>query len=142
MNVWFRRYNNLYYHRKPTGMKEEFQKFYDLLVIDRKLSSWSRQNTLQDRFEHLVKEVDEIGHALKNNDTANLREELGDALWGVLFLMIITEEQGLFSSKDVITDAMLKLKRRKPWILTGEQMSAEEELARFKAAKQQEKGRS
>ncbi|MEK6823289.1 MAG: MazG nucleotide pyrophosphohydrolase domain-containing protein [Nanoarchaeota archaeon] len=123
-------------------MKDEFQRFYDLLVIDRKFSAYSRASTLRDRVKNLAEEVDEIDKAIANNDMANLREELGDTMWDLISLMIIAEEQGLFTSKDVMTDAMHKLKRRKPWILTGEQLSVEEELARFKAVKQQEKGRS
>ncbi|MBU1201146.1 MAG: nucleotide pyrophosphohydrolase [Nanoarchaeota archaeon] len=120
-------------------MKEKFQELYESLKIDRKNSEWSREHSMKERAEELYKEVLEIKQALENDDVKNLREELGDALWDLLFMIVIAEEQKLFSGKEVINDAMEKLKRRKPWIFTGKKLSKEEESKLWNEIKKKEK---
>ena len=115
-------------------MKEKFEEFYEMLKLDRKNSAWSRKNTLE-----LKGEVAELGEAIKNNDVENLKEEIGDSIWDLLFLAVIAEEYGYFSMKEVIQTSIEKLKRRKPWIFTGEDLTVEEERKRWKEAKSKEK---
>ncbi len=91
------------------------------------------------RLEELQSEVNEIRQALNNNDNENLKEEFGDALWDLTFLMVIAEEQKLFEAKEVIETVLKKFNRRKPWIFNGEQLTAEEEDRRWKEAKRKEK---
>lgn len=123
-------------------MKDSFQEFYELLKLDRKNSTYSGECTFQTRHAELLSEVAEIAEALEKNDVENLREELGDAFWDLLFLFVIAEEKGLFTAKEVIQDAIDKLKRRKPWILSGKKLTRDEEVARWKETKRKEKLKS
>lgn len=121
-------------------MKETFGKFYKMLKLDREKSSFSKSHSLEERFSELKLEIDEIGKALENNDTENLKEELGDGLWDLLFMIVIVEEKGLFSGKDVINGSIKKMQRRKPWIFEeGEKKTREEEIELWNENKKKEK---
>ena len=101
-------------------MKERFAELYDILKLDRKNSAWSRQDTFRHRHKELESEVFEIKMSLEKEDMKNFKEELGDSLLDLLFLMVIAEEKELFTAKDVIEGVITKIKRRKPWIFSGE----------------------
>lgn len=121
-------------------MKETFGKFYEMLKLDREKSSFSKGHSLEDRFAEFKLEIEEIGKALENNDDENLKEELGDVLWDLLFMIIIAEEKGKLSGKDVIDGAIKKLQRRKPWIFEGGEMkTVEEEIELWNENKRKEK---
>lgn len=123
-------------------MKERLDEFYEMLKIDRKKSPWSRENSFESRFEELRKEIEEVGVALKNDDMKNFEEEIGDCLWDLLFLIVIAEEKGLFTGRDVVEGSIAKLKRRKPWIFEGEAVkSVEEEIELWNRAKRELEGR-
>jgi len=121
-------------------MKDSFEDLYEKLVLDRKYSNYSKTATLKDRQDELEKEIQELRQAIMNNDTDNLKEELGDALWDLLSLMIIADEKEMFTTKEVIEGAIFKLKSRKPWVFEGKPLPVEEELARWHEAKRKEKG--
>ncbi len=120
-------------------MKDSFEELYRSLMLDRQNSEWSREHTLSDRAEELLGEVKEVKLALENEDYDNLREELGDALWDLMFMIVIAEEKNLFLGKDVIEEALAKLRRRKPWIFTGEKVTKAEESRIWNDVKQKEK---
>jgi NTP pyrophosphatase (non-canonical NTP hydrolase) len=119
-------------------MEKEIKKLHEILTKDRQVSPWSKQDTFLERSIQLHSETDEIIQAVKKNDIENLKEELGDALWDIMFISIIAEEKGFFTFKDTINAALEKIERRKPWIATGEKISIEEEQKRWKEIKQKE----
>ncbi|MBL7057655.1 hypothetical protein ISS09_05225 [Candidatus Woesearchaeota archaeon] len=120
-------------------MKEKFQELYENLKLDRNNSSWSKENSMTDRFKELESEITEIREALEKEDYENLKDELGDALWDLLFMIIIAEEKGLFHGKEVIGGAITKLKRRKPYLFEGKKLSKEEESKMWLEVKKKEK---
>lgn len=120
-------------------MKERFSELYDTVKKDRDFSPWSKNNTFKERFEELVNEVQEAREALEKNDLSNLREEIGDILWDTLFLIIIAEEEKLFTGKEVIHEVIEKFKRRKPHIFENKLVDMEEEVRIWKEAKMKEK---
>ncbi|QJT70803.1 nucleoside triphosphate pyrophosphohydrolase [Vibrio phage vB_VcorM_GR7B] len=68
-------------------------------------------------------ESGEVVEALLTGDMENLREELGDVLFHVLFISILAEEQGHFNLQDVIGGLTDKLSERNPDILLVEKGS-------------------
>jgi uncharacterized protein YabN with tetrapyrrole methylase and pyrophosphatase domain len=120
-------------------VKDSFADFYEMLKLDRKNSAWSKDCSLKSRVKEFAGEAQEIVEAVEKLDDENLKEELGDALWDLLFLFVLAEEKKLFTAKDVIEGAIAKLHRRKPWIFDGEKVSKEEELRRWAETKKQEK---
>ena len=60
-------------------------------------------------------------------DPENLREELGDLLFQVIFHASLAEEEGLFTLEDVAKTAADKMVRRHPHIFGGSKYSSEAE---------------
>lgn len=87
----------------------------------------------------LRNEVEEIEETLKADDNKRFLDELADTLKNVLALLVLAEEDGRFTTKDVLRSEIDKIKRRKPWILTGEKLNLDESAERLKAAKAREK---
>ena len=120
---------------------EKFEELFNLVLKDRKYSSWSKEKTFKSRFLELSGEIEEIGLALENNDMINLKEEIGDSLWDLLCLVAISQEKELFDLDDVLTGIYEKLKRRKKWIFENNipNLTKEEELEIWNLAKKKEK---
>lgn len=120
-------------------MENTFEGIHEMLKLDRKNSAWSRKNTLEFRFAELKSEIDELGEAIKNKDLENIKEEIGDVIGDAFFLGVMAEEYGYFSMDDVIESYIKKFKRRKPWIFTGEKLTVDEEMKRWRDTKLLEK---
>lgn len=120
-------------------MKEKFEELYESVKKDRRHSNWSKKNTFKQRLDELVNEVEEVKQALEKDDLANLREELGDVLWDVMFLIYMAEEEELFTGKEVISEIIEKFKRRKPWIFENKDIHPDEEVRLWNEAKKLEK---
>jgi NTP pyrophosphatase (non-canonical NTP hydrolase) len=116
-----------------------FEEFYNMLVIDRKNSPYSKKHDLKTKFLQLKGEINELSQALENDDVENLKEELGDSLWDLFGIMIIAEEKGLFTPKEIISESVEKLNRRKPWIFQNHNYTIEEEDSMWQEAKKKEK---
>ncbi len=120
-------------------MLRHIEELFALLRLDRRLSPRSRSTTFEASVDNLADEIRELSSALTSGDSANVVEELGDALWVVLFLIVVLEEQDVASAETVVQTAIDKLRRRKPWLESGRPPSAEEEAAIWAAAKKAEK---
>ncbi len=119
-------------------MKDSFQELHQIVKLDRKNSSWSKKQQLKDRIKHLHDEVLETIAAVEKNNPNNLKEELGDVFHNLLAVSIIAEEQGLFTTKEVLDSVIKKLNERKPWIFNENNLNSEEELKMWKEAKSKE----
>ena len=115
-----------------TDAKKEFQKLVDLLELMRSPEgcAWDREQTLADFSEHLKNEADEVLEAIEREDYANLREELGDLLYNIVFIARIAEEQGEFNVADVCAEVREKIVRRHPHVFGGEKLSDPEEITK------------
>ena len=103
---------------------------------------WDKRQTSQSIAGHTLDEVHELIDAIERDDTENLKEELGDLLFNIVFHARIAEEQGQFDFDDVaqgITDKML---RRHPHVFGAarDQQWSDEMLAQqWQIIKDQEK---
>jgi NTP pyrophosphatase (non-canonical NTP hydrolase) len=120
-------------------MKESFDELYEILKKDRNNSPWSKSRSLKDRVEGLRGEVEEIMEAMEKEDIENLKEEIGDALWDMLAVVIIAEEKYELDPKEMLQNIIKKIKRRKPWILNEHDYTVEKEVQLWKEAKDKEK---
>ncbi len=116
-----------------------FDELYAHLQWSRKYSGYARQETLQQRFHELQCEISEVQKALSLGDNKNLAEELGDALWDLLFLFVLLEEKSIANPKQVIRERLDKQVRRIPHVYEGKIVSKEEEMAAWKESKRKEK---
>jgi tetrapyrrole methylase family protein / MazG family protein len=106
---------------------------------------WDREQTLADFKKHFRNESKEVLDALKKEDMENLKEELGDILWHILFMSEIANERGLFTVDDVMDGLKDKIVRRHPHIFREKRkLTSEEVLAEWGAikAKERKKGRA
>ena len=120
--------------------------YNDLLEIVRLLRSaegcpWDRVQTHQSIRRGLLEEAYEAAEAIDTEDTALLREELGDVLRQVAFHTVIEEERGRIDFEQVCREVCEKLVFRHPNIFAA---SAAENagINSWDALKNKEKGRT
>ena len=77
---------------------------------------WDREQTI-DSIRHLtIEEVYELNEAILNQDSNEIKKELGDLLLHIVFYSKIASETNLFNLNDVIESLNAKLIRRHPHI--------------------------
>ncbi|MGL4958870.1 MAG: nucleoside triphosphate pyrophosphohydrolase [Plesiomonas sp.] len=85
---------------------------------------WDRKQTFETLVPHTLEETYEVIDAIERNDTADLKSELGDMLFQVVFYAQIAKEQGLFDFGDVCNEISDKLYRRHPHVFGDTQLDA------------------
>ena len=103
---------------------------------------WDLRQTSASIAPYTLDETHELLDAIERNDIDNLREELGDLLFNVVFHARIAEEQGHFDFNDVARGITEKMQRRHPHVfgeLRGRDISREELSQIWQAAKESEK---
>jgi MazG family protein len=103
---------------------------------------WDIRQTSASIAGYTLDETHELLDAIERKDTENLREELGDLLFNIVFHARIAEEQGQFDFDDVARGISDKMRRRHPHVFGDqrEQKLSDEILSQqWQAHKQQEK---
>lgn len=101
---------------------------------------WDQKQTPQSMKKYLLEECDELVDAIDLGDPAAVREECGDVLFILTFLIRLYEEQGLFDLQAVCAEVHAKMVRRHPHVFGGPAVGSEEELHRqWEAIKEKEK---
>ncbi|HET6545883.1 MAG TPA: nucleoside triphosphate pyrophosphohydrolase [Rhodanobacteraceae bacterium] len=77
---------------------------------------WDRTQTFQTIAPYTIEEAYEVADAIDRNDSAALRDELGDLLLQVVFHARIAEETGLFAFADVVEAICGKMTARHPHV--------------------------
>jgi XTP/dITP diphosphohydrolase len=103
---------------------------------------WSQQITHRDLIPYLIEESHEVIDAVEVGDRAELREELGDLLWQVLFhsAIAVQDPEDPFDIDDVARTLTEKMVRRHPHVFADAVATTPEEvLVLWNAAKAAEK---
>ena len=77
---------------------------------------WDVEQTFATIAPYTIEEAYEVADAIERNDLNELKGELGDLLFQVVFHARMAEEQGLFAFDDVVTAIADKLERRHPHV--------------------------
>jgi MazG family protein len=77
---------------------------------------WDRERTHESLLPALIEEAYEVAGAVRANDIANFREELGDLLLHVVMHAEIARESGQFQIDDILDEVTDKLVRRHPHV--------------------------
>lgn len=86
---------------------------------------WDRQQTFETILPFTLEEVYEVADAIERNDMDELRSELGDLLFQIVFYAQLAKEQGLFEFADIVAGISDKLVQRHPHVFAnGEIRSA------------------
>ena len=91
---------------------------------------------------YTLEETHEALDAIERNDMENLKEELGDLLFHIVFHARIAEEQGHFNFDDIVYGIVSKMKRRHPHVFDADrdnQISDDDLREQWHELKQQEK---
>lgn len=103
---------------------------------------WDLRQTSESIAAHTLDETHEVIDAIERGDVENLREELGDLLFNIVFHARIAEEQGQFDFDDVAQGITDKMRRRHPHVfgeLRDFELSDEDLSRQWQAHKREEK---
>ena len=93
---------------------------------------WDLKQNFHTIVPYTIEETYELAEAIAIEDFAQIRDELGDVLFQVVFYAQMASEQALFTFEDVVDGIAEKLLRRHPHVFaeTGEQRVSESEVKR------------
>lgn len=77
---------------------------------------WDREQTFTTIAPYTIEEAYEVADAIERGDLNDLKGELGDLLFQVVFHARMAEEQGSFAFDDVVNAISEKLERRHPHV--------------------------
>lgn len=86
---------------------------------------WDRKQTFDTIAPYMLEETYEVLDAIQRQDYPDLRDELGDLLFQVVFYAQMGQEQGLFAFDDICNAISDKLVRRHPHVFPVSGQSAE-----------------
>lgn len=116
--------------------------FAELLAISKLLHKecpWDAQQTIDSFHQHIVGEALEVKKAAEAKDYEELKEELGDVFWNVLFMTNIAEQNGLFTLHDVLETSKEKMIRRHPHVFGNESKDMDSIHKKWEEIKAQER---
>lgn len=112
---------------------QEIEKLKEIMKALRDPDSgcpWDIQQDFSTIAPYTVEEAYEVADAIERNDMEDLKSELGDLLFQVIFHSQLADEAGLFDFQDVVKQINEKLTRRHPHVFEDEKVENEEHLAR------------
>lgn len=125
--------------RNPTS----FEKLLSLMdtLRSEKGCPWDRAQTRQSLKPYLVEEAYEVLEAIDRGKPDQIKEELGDLLFQVIFHARISQELGEFDIEDILKTVFQKMVRRHPHIFGQEKATTPREvLIQWEAIKRKETG--
>lgn len=101
---------------------------------------WDKEQTFETIAPYTLEETYEVLDAIARKDYADVRDELGDLLFQVVFYAQMGSEQGLFEFDDICNAIADKLERRHPQIFGdeaawSEDASSKDVLVKWEARK-------
>lgn len=101
---------------------------------------WDLKQTFATIAPYTVEEAYEVADAIDRNDLDDLKDELGDLLFQVVFHARMAEERGAFAFADVVAAISDKMERRHPHVFAGMSIADSDALnAMWDAEKKKER---
>ena len=91
---------------------------------------WDREQDFATIAPYTIEEAYEVADAISRGDMADLRDELGDLLFQVVFHARMAEEAKAFSFGDVVGSIVEKMVRRHPHVFADEEVADAEAQTR------------
>jgi len=91
---------------------------------------WDQKQTFATIAPYTIEEAYEVADAIEKGDPAQIRSELGDLLFQVVFHAQMARERGWFDFAQVASGIHEKLVRRHPHVFGGVSVGSEAELSR------------
>jgi nucleoside triphosphate diphosphatase len=102
---------------------------------------WDRAQRFETIVPHTIEEAYEVADAVARGDIPEIRDELGELFFQVVFQARIAEEDGQFTFDDVARSIADKLEARHPHIFAGAKAPGEARDERWEALKAAERAR-
>jgi tetrapyrrole methylase family protein / MazG family protein len=96
--------------------KEPIEKFVKIVRRLRKDCPWDREQTHKSIRHSLIEETYEVIEAIDQNDSDELKKELGDLLLHIVLHAVMAEEEKSFTLEDIIDSISEKMIRRHPHV--------------------------
>lgn len=101
---------------------------------------WDIEQDFRSIAPYTIEEAHEVADAIERGDLDDLKDELGDLLFQVVFHARMAEEQGAFAFADVVHAVSDKLERRHPHVFgDAEVADAEAQTVNWEAIKASER---
>jgi ATP diphosphatase len=133
-----------------TAPSNELTRMRELLAIMNRLRSadgcpWDRLQTFASIAPYTIEEAYEVADAIERGDVADLKDELGDLLFQVVFHAQIAREAGAFDFEAVASAICDKLVRRHPHVFAAaagrsDPLTAAEQSVAWEESKARERG--
>ena len=102
---------------------------------------WDVEQTFATIAPYTIEEAYEVADAIERNDLGDLKDELGDLLFQVVFHARMAEEAGSFAFDDVARAICDKMLRRHPHVFgQGQVADSAEQTKRWEEIKREERG--
>jgi tetrapyrrole methylase family protein/MazG family protein len=92
---------------------------------------WDKEQTRETIKPFLIEEFYELIDALDGNDLDNVKEELGDLLFQIVFQSQLSKEEGRFDINDVIEGVTEKMIRRHPHVFGDKKLETSGDVAEW-----------
>lgn len=102
----------------------DIQRLLDIMVALRRDCPWDREQDFASIAPYTVEEAYEVADAIARADWTDLRGELGDLLFQVVFHARMAEEAGYFGFGEVVAAICDKLERRHPHVFGSDEERA------------------
>jgi XTP/dITP diphosphohydrolase len=102
--------------QKERSLPEQFERVWKLVMVLRSECPWDRKQTPESLAHLLLEESYELVDAIDRQDAAELKKELGDLFLHLCFQVVLGEESGSFSFRDVFDALSAKLIGRHPHV--------------------------
>jgi len=119
----------------------------DLLAIMARLRDpergcpWDLEQTFATIAPYTIEEAYEVADAIERGDLEELKDELGDLLFQVVFHARMAEEAGAFAFEDVARAICDKMLRRHPHVFGDQRVAgSEQQSKRWEEIKREERG--
>jgi len=89
---------------------------------------WDKKQTPRDASVYLIEEVFELADAIEAGHPEQIREELGDVLFHIVFIAGMFQERGEFDLSGVAQTITEKMIRRHPHVFGEENVNSSEEV--------------
>jgi len=89
---------------------------------------WDKKQTPRTMLIYLIEEMFELADAIESDSVEDVREELGDVLFHIVFITRLFQETGDFSVYDVARDITEKMIRRHPHVFGTARVDSTDEI--------------
>jgi len=92
---------------------------------------WDKKQTLKSIIPHSIEEVYEVAEEIYNGNYNNLKLELGDLLFQIIYITQITKEKNKFDFNDVVETITNKMIKRHPHVFRNKKFKNNKEFNKW-----------